>query len=118
MYAASPNSRQFGTQRTVLLHAHFQVCTQASVQLYGLAPPLDISRADVNVTAAYSPAGPPVSLYCNPSTGQYRLDNATPPSNYPRPGFALWQSSKLTNSGFALLWYLLPSLVGPTTRHG
>ena len=74
---------------------------QASVQLYGLAPPVNISRAAVNVTAIYSPGGPPVSLYCNPCGGQYILDSSPRPSNYPRPGFAVWQSSELIRTNLA-----------------
>ena len=68
---------------------------QSAVQLYGLAPPNNMGDADINITLVTGSADPSVNVYCNPMYGQYRLDNATRPSNYPQPGFAIWQSSKL-----------------------
>ena len=67
---------------------------QSAVQLYGLAPPNNMGDADINITVAIGVADPSVNVYCNPMYGQYRLDNATRPSNYPQPGFAIWQSSE------------------------
>ena len=68
-------------------------CVQSAVQLYGLAPPNNMGDADINVTLVTGQADPSVNVYCNPMYGQYRLDNATRPRNYPQPGFAIWQSS-------------------------
>lgn len=75
------------------------LCMQASSALYSIVPPANMPRADVSITVVYANlAGPRVSLYCNPAEGMYLLNNGTfpnkgPPTNYPQPGFAVWQSS-------------------------
>ena len=66
---------------------------QSAVQLYGLGPPNNMGDADINVTVVTAADDPGVSVYCNPMYGQYLLDNSTRPTNYPQPGFAVWQSS-------------------------
>ena len=73
--------------------AHGPARSQTGVQLYGLAPPATMDTPyDVAVVATTRPGQPVVAVYCNPAYGQY-LVNGSQPSNYPREGFAVWQSS-------------------------
>ena len=88
-----------GLQLALVLTAVL-LCMQASSALYSIRPPANIRGADVTITVVYSQPGPRVSLYCNPAVGKYVLNNGTrgnkgPPTNYPKPGFAVWQSSTM-----------------------
>ena len=68
---------------------------QTGVELYGLAPPANMGDADITVVVTTAASQPAAAVYCNPAYGQYLLNNASKPTNYPQPGFAVWQSSKL-----------------------